>query len=230
MFEEYIHILSKSIIFEDIDEKSISIMLNCINPKIDNFKKGNLIAISGSKFENVAIILHGKAAVVKEGASGNRMFMITLNPGDIFGEMAVFSRKSILPATVEAQEDCTILFLPGKKIIGQCSKMCTWHHTLISNILMIISDRALKLNKHIEYLNIKSIRAKISTLLIEQYKKSGNDTFKLPLKRNELADFLNVSRPSLSREMCHMRDEGLIDFHRSSIHIKNVELLKTMAE
>ncbi|WP_083461262.1 helix-turn-helix domain-containing protein [Cellulosilyticum ruminicola] len=28
---------------------------------------------------------------------------------------------------------------------------------------------------------------------------------------NELADYLNVSRPSISRELRHMKDEGLID-------------------
>lgn len=230
MFEEYIHTLSKCAIFENIDKSNINAMLNCIKPKISNFKKGDLIAMSGDKFKSLGVVVYGKATVVKESASGNRIFMTTLNSGDIFGEMAVFSKKSILPAIVEAQEDCTILFLPGEKIVGQCPKICPWHQTLTSNMLMIISDKALKLNKHIEYLNIKSIRAKISTFLIEQYKSSGNTAFKLPLKRNELADFLNVSRPSLSREMCHMRDEGLIDFHRSSIHIKNIELLKTMAE
>ena len=52
----------------------------------------------------------------------------------------------------------------------------------------------------------------------------------LPLKRNEMADFLNIARPSLSREMCRMRDEGIIDFHRESIKIKDPDALKSMAE
>jgi DNA-binding transcriptional regulator LsrR (DeoR family) len=52
----------------------------------------------------------------------------------------------------------------------------------------------------------------------------------LPLKRNELADFLNVSRPSMSREMCAMRDEGIIEFHLSTFKIKDLEALKNFCE
>lgn len=230
MFEKYVEILSRIGLFQNITKEGITVMLNCIKPKISQFKKGDLIALSGDKFKSIGIILAGKAIVVKENAAGNRMFMINLNSGDMFGEMAVFSGKSILPATVEAQDNCTVLFLPGEKIIGECKNMCTWHRTLIRNTLKIISDRALLLNKHVEYLNIKSLKGKISTFLIEQYKKSGKTTFKLPLKRNELAEFLNVSRPSLSREICHLRDEGLIDFNRSSFCIKNIEALKNISE
>jgi CRP-like cAMP-binding protein len=230
MFEKYVDMLSKISLFQDITKEDITVMLNCIKPKISQFKKNDLIAISGDEFKSVGIVIAGKAVVVKENAAGNRMFMTNLNPGDMFGEMAVFSGKSILPSTVQAQDKCTVLFLPGEKIIGECKNLCPWHRTLIRNMFKIISNRALVLNKHVEYLNIKNLRGKISTFLIEQYKKSGKSTFKLPLKRNELAEFLNVSRPSLSREMCHMRDEGLIDFNRSSFHIKDVEGLKNMSE
>ena len=51
----------------------------------------------------------------------------------------------------------------------------------------------------------------------------------LAMNRNEMADFLNVARPSLSREMCRMRDEGIIDFHRSSVRIMDMEALKAAA-
>ncbi|NWJ46786.1 MAG: winged helix-turn-helix domain-containing protein [Chloroflexi bacterium] len=58
---------------------------------------------------------------------------------------------------------------------------------------------------------VKSIKGKISKYLLELQRRSGICTFMLPLKRGELADFLNVSRPTLSREFCKLRDEGIID-------------------
>lgn len=230
MFEQYTDILSKCAIFNNIAKPNINIMLDCIKPKIDNFKKNEFIAMKGDNFKSIGIVIYGNVSIVKENLSGDRMLMTALSPGGIFGEMAVFSKKALLPATVEAHDNCSILFLPGDKIISPCSKACQWHSQLISNMLMIISDKALKLNKHIEYLNIKSIRSKISTFLTDEYKIHKKDTFKLSLNRNELANFFNVSRPSLSREMCSMRDEGLIDFHKSSIHIIDIETLKDMSE
>ncbi|MFC1970859.1 helix-turn-helix domain-containing protein [Chloroflexota bacterium] len=46
------------------------------------------------------------------------------------------------------------------------------------------------------------------------------------MKRHELADYLNVPRPSLSREMALMRDAGIIEFDRSLINIKNIFALE----
>ena len=156
--------------------------------------------------------------------------MTLLAPGDVFGEIVAFSSQSNWPVTVEAQQQCKALFISRERIVGECRQMCPWHRKLIENMLMIVSERAIALSRKVEYLSIKSIRGKISTYLLEQYKKAGKAIFMLPMNRNEMADFLNVSRPSLSREMCKMRDEGIIDFHRASILVKDVRALIRMAE
>jgi hypothetical protein len=46
-------------------------------------------------------------------------------------------------------------------------------------MLRIISERALMLNRKVDYLAIRSMRGKISTYLLEQYKRVGEDTFML---------------------------------------------------
>jgi DNA-binding transcriptional regulator LsrR (DeoR family) len=50
------------------------------------------------------------------------------------------------------------------------------------------------------------------------------------MNRQQLADFLNVSRPSMSRELSRMRDEGIIDFHLSAVRILDIERLKEYCE
>jgi len=74
------------------------------------------------------------------------------------------------------------------------------------------------------------MRGKICTYLLEEYNRTGDKNIILPLNRNELADFLNVSRPSMSREMGKMRDEGLINFHLTAIELLDIEGLKNMSE
>ncbi|WP_036947259.1 Crp/Fnr family transcriptional regulator [Pseudobacteroides cellulosolvens] len=227
MMEKYLTSLKKAPLFNSIDENELLTMLKCINPKIVSYKKNDYIALAGEKFNSLGIIAEGEASISMENAAGNRIMMAILKAGDMFGEMLVFSKLSAWPANVQAQEPCTVFFLQREKIIGECEKMCSWHRTLIQNMLVIISERALMLNKKLEYLSIKSIRGKLSKFLLEESKKAGNTTFMLPMNRNELSDFLNVSRPSMSREMCLMRDEEIIDFHLSSIKILNVDALKS---
>jgi CRP-like cAMP-binding protein len=81
-----------------------------------------------------------------------------------------------------------------------------------------------------EYISIKTMRSKLSTFIYEQYLKGKTTTLTLPMNRQQLADFLNVSRPSMSRELSRMRDEGIIDFHLSAVRIIDIEKLKEYCE
>ncbi len=230
MYEKWIETLSGSVLFSGIQGQDLKPMMECLRPVKGHFKKNEYIVITGAKFEGVGILLSGAATVLKENVLGERVIMSMLAPGDIFGEMAAFSSLNTWPATVQAQEDCLVLFLSGDKIIGNCENACIGHKRLIINMLGIVTEKALNLNKKVEYLTIKSMRGKISAFLLEQYKKHGNTTFMLPMNRNELADYLNVSRPSMSREMSHMKEDGVIDYYLSSIQIKDMGALKRMVE
>lgn len=223
-------VLPEAILFDGIDVNDLSVMMGCLKPRICEYKKDEYIAIAGDKFESVGILLTGEAAIIKENVEGNRIVMAILQPGDMFGEMVVFSSNSIWPSTVVAQQDCKVFFLSKNKIIGQCERICPWHRTLILNMLKTVSERALTLNKKVEYLTIKSMRGKISVFLLDQYKKTGKTTFVLPMNRNDMADFLNVSRPSMSREMSRMKDEGIIDYHLSTFKIKDIDALRSAVE
>jgi CRP-like cAMP-binding protein len=93
-------------------------------------------------------------------------------------------------------------------------------------MLQIVAKKALILNKKVEIFSLKSIRKKISTYLLQQYSIKNSFNFDIPLKRNELAEYLLVSRPSLSRELVNMQKEGIIDFHRNSFKIIDLNSLK----
>lgn len=230
MFSKWIEQLSSCELFHSISREELANMLECLNPTTCRYKKGEYITVAGERFTGIGIVLSGNAAVTKENATGNRVIMAMLGPGEMFGEMAAFSRNRVWPATVVAHGDCTTIFLPSEKIVENCERGCAAHRLLITNMLRIISEKAIMLNRKVEYLAIRSLRGKIGAYLLEQYKKTGKTTFLLPLKRHELADFLNVSRPSLSREMGRMKAEGIIDFHRTSVKIVDLKALQKTVE
>ncbi len=230
MFKKWLKVFSECALFRGIDPEELNVVFTCLKPKVSSFEKNEWVAVAGEKFTGLGVVLAGEVVVAKENAAGNRVIMAVNSPGEMFGEMAAFSGDGVWPVAVMARTACTVMFLPAGKIVGNCERSCLSHRQLITNMLEIVSGKALMLHRKVEYLAIKSLRGKISAFLLEQYKRVGCPTFILPLKRNELADFLNVSRPSLSREMCRMRDEGVIDFHRDSIKIKEVDALKSMAE
>lgn len=222
-------VLMESPLFDGISANELDSMVHCLQPKVCTYKKNSYITIGGEPFTGLGILLTGEAAVIKENAAGSRNVMTVLKAGAIFGEMVAFSSKHTWPASVFAQTPCSVIFLPPDKITGNCANTCTSHTQLIKNMLSILSEKALLLNQKVEYLTISSLRGKISTYLLEQCKLADTKVFNLSLSRNDLANFLNVSRTALSREMGRMRDEGLIEFYRASIKIHDLETLKKIA-
>lgn len=230
MYKKWLEPITKCVLFEGIGTEELLGVLQCMNLTLSEYKKGDYLTIAGNDFSQIGVVLSGTVALTKETASGNRVIIGLLGAGEMFGEMAAYSDKRSWPLTVIAQTNCTIMFFSQDKIVGCCDRVCTSHKKLIMNMLKVVSNRAFMLNKKVEYLSLKSLRGKISTYLLEEYNKTGNKTFQLTLNRNELADFINVSRPSLSRELCKMRDEGIIDFHSTAIKIKDFETLKELSE
>jgi len=221
MYLEWIDTLKSALLFRGIGSESLNIMLDCLKPTVRRTKQREIIVAYGQPFQGIGIIASGKVALSKETYSGNRIIMGILEAGDIFGEVVAFSNRRIWPMTVIAQEDCVLLFLPPDKIIGACSNICSSHSTLIINMLRILSNRAAMLDKKIEHISSKNIRGRISSYLQDIYLQSGNKELTLTMKRHELADYLNIPRPSLSREMGSMRDDGIIEFEGPHVTIKN---------
>lgn len=225
IYDQWIDALRVNPMFHQMDDVAVLHVLNCLRPKVAKYEPGDLITIGGSAFEGVGLVLEGRVLVTKELITGHRHIMAKLGKKQVFGEMIAFSGRRVWPATVEAITDCTILFLPPDMILGTCTHACTGHNQLIRNMLQIVSSKALRLNRKVEYLTLKGMREKLATYLLETYNTSEKDIFEIPLSREELAAFLNVSRPSMSRELSRMKDEGLIDYHKASFKILDIDLL-----
>lgn len=225
MYEKWIENLAEVELFQDMEKEELKDVLSCLQPNIKTYKKKDIITLEKEKIKAFGIVLEGEVLVGKETLAGDRVIMSRLETGDLFGEVAAFASDCWL-ATVIAETNCTVLFFPTNQIIGVCSNACGGHRKLVQNMLQIVAKKALVLNRKVEMLSLKSIRKKIVTYLLQQYKMKKNATFDIPLKRNELAEFLLVSRPSLSRELIHMQKEGLIDFYRNTFKILDLEGLE----
>lgn len=225
MYKKWLNQLKDIELFTGIGIDELDKILHCLQPSIKKYYKNDIIVIEKEEMVGLGIILEGEVEVSKDTLSGDRVIMSRLGKGDIFGEVSAFSTLRWV-ATVTAYSNCTILFLPSKKIIGICSKVCEGHRRLIQNMLQIVAKKALVLNNKVNILSLKSIRKKICSYLLQQYKINNTLIFNIPLKRQELAEYILVTRPSLSRELINMKDEKIIDYHKNTFKILDLEKLK----
>lgn len=227
---DYVKLIKKCALFNGIEETEIGQILKCLQYRIIEYKKNEYTALLDDKVNGVAILLDGEAAVVKESLNGNRTRMNIFHAGEMFGETISLSKEEKWPASVQALTDCTVLYIHLEKILDFCDNICLQHKTLLANLVRMVSQKAYNLSRKVEYLQLKSITGKLSKYLLEQCMTQGKMTFTLPLNREELAEFLNVSRPSMSRELGKMRDEGIIEFYKESVRIVDAAKLESLLE
>ncbi len=230
MDKKYLERLSQTILFKGIDIKDIPHVLDCLDYTIAEYQKNEYIVRVNSAFNGVFITLDGEVAVVKESFNGNRVIVNVFSVGDICGEAVAFGNIDSWPASVQALTDCTVMFVHPEKILNMCNRACAFHKVILANMIRVIAKKACDLNRKVDYLSLRSINGKLSKYLLEQRDQSGSLTFTLPLNREKLADFLNISRPSMSRELCLMRDNGILDFDRDRIQIKDEDRLRALLE
>lgn len=226
MYEQWIDMLEETELFKGIERSEVLKILGCSHPSIKQYKKREIITIENSEFTGIGLVLEGAVSLTKDNLAGDRLIMARIKAGDIFGEISAFINQHWLE-TVTAQTDCQVLFLSPDRIVGMCPHMCTGHQILIQNTLRLVSEKAYVLHKKVEMLSLSSIRKKVSTYLLEHYYIKEKPRFKIPLKRNELAEYLHIQRPSLSRELANMKDEGIIEFQGNSFKVVDLELLKS---
>ena len=151
--------------------------------------------------------------------------MVTLaQSGELFGEVYLFLDVKEYSDYAVASSDAKVLEIPKDFLFRRCSKNCTHHTLLTRNMLSILANKAYYLTQKVRLISKASLKEKLATFFLEH---ADNDCFvQLNMNREEMADFLGVARPSLSRALMEMQRCGMIDVEHKRIHILDIEALK----
>ncbi len=228
--EKYIPILKKCALFRNIEEKDLDRLLHCLDSQLRSYAAEEYIFLSGDEVNYVGILVSGVIEIMKESLAGNKHIVTFLGPSNMFAEGIVCTANRISPVTVQAKEAAVVLMIPYERIIKSCGNSCSFHVSLIQNMMVVLGERNVTLNRKLELLTLKGMREKIASFLINEVRDKRSNTFQIMLNRSELADYLNVSRTSMCRELARMKEDGLIDYYGSSFKIIDREVLAQCLE
>lgn len=220
--EFYIDSLEHCILFKGIEKVKIESLIKSIRTNIKEYTPDDMIALEGDSCDNVGIILSGNVEIHKSFSSGKVVTINHFEAGNIFGEALVFSEDHQYPATIISTTASSIMFISRQDIIS----LMTIDSNVLENFMGVLSNRILMLNQRLSGLTLDTLRKKIANLLLLEYKKQKNLYVTLPYSRKKMAEMINIPRPSLSREMMSMKDDGIIDFYKNRIKIIDLEKLK----
>lgn len=214
--------LASCTLFQNFTAAEIVNILSNTKYKINKYKKNETIALEGDPISSIGIVLMGNIEIQKVYPSGKIVTINRMSKGNIFGEAIIFSNKKTYPSTIVSSENSEILFISEGDII----KLCSSSTVFLNNFMRVLSNRILNLSKILRDLSYQTIREKIASYLLDEYKKQNSLTITLNISRQEMADLFGTTRPSLSRELINMKNDNLIDFDRKTIKIIDIEALE----
>lgn len=187
------------------------------NVKIKEFPTNYTVEIEGDISTYLGIVLEGKVNVIAYSYSGKEFIISTLEPGMVYGDVLLFGTKSnIYPGNVITKGKTIIAFLQNNEVRRYLESSAIF----AKNYLTLLSDKVYNINHKYKLLTQDSIRDKILFFIHQEMRHQNSTKIKLNMTKEELANNLFVQRPSLSRELIKMREEGIIDFDRWSITLK----------
>lgn len=213
--------LSNIQLFNGLKEDEITSLLGCLNAEKRSYKKGEVILSEGSTTENSGIVLSGMVMISCCDIWGNNSILGNAAPGSIFAEVYACIPGQPLLVTVSAAEDTSILFMNVGRILTTCSNACPFHVRLARNLLTVCAHKNLQLSQRIQHTSSKSVRGRLMSYFSECAKHFGSNSFLVPYNRQQLADYLNVDRSAMCNELSKMQKDGMIEYERNHILLKD---------
>ncbi len=216
---KYMEILNNCVLFNGLTEDEINMFFSSVSHGIRAYKKGEFIMHAGDKTESLGLLLNGSALVVQEDVWGNRNIITNLKCCDFFGEVFASLGNIPLNVSVEANEDCQVLFINMSSVFSSdylCKSKINY------NLIKILSRKILVYNDKVTHLSKRKTKDKILSYLSAESVRCGSFEFDIPFNRRELADYLCVERSAMTVELLNLQKAGIIKINKNHFKLLNV--------
>ncbi len=215
--------LSKTILFRGIAPQDIQSLMGCLNATTKKYRRDELIFYSGDITSFMGIVLSGSVSIENDDIWGNRSILDLIGPGQVFAENYACIPGEPLMINAVAGESTEILFLSTESMFSVCANTCAFHNKLIQNMLLLSAQKSLNLSRRILHTSSKTIRGRLLSYLSYQATYHGSKSFEIPFNRQQLADYLNVDRSTMSNELSKMQKDGIIKLNRNHFTLLNTD-------
>lgn len=199
-------------------QRFIELISKCKKIRMKKYKKGELITTYIANRTQIGIVIEGSADLIRYDLDGNKNIIDRFNTGNIYGEL-FHNRGNVNGLVIEAVTNVIIAQLEYNDIKNKCINNCLVHEQINREISNIILEKVQFLNTRIELLTKRSTREKILAYFTLVSKGKINKSFRLPFSYTDLADYLNVDRSAMTREIRSLVEDGFIKKDNKNITI-----------
>ncbi|MEX0290720.1 MAG: Crp/Fnr family transcriptional regulator [Flavobacteriaceae bacterium] len=201
-----------------------TMMKMCDLLEMENIDKGQVIKMHNRSPKCIFFL---KTGTIKIMDLKNNSAKYIVQKGNIFGELALYSKEALEKEEAVALEDCIICFIESDMMEELMEK----HKSLKNGILKIYGLRIKRLERRLQDLLYKDSRTRILefvTSYVHEFgrEEQGRRVAKNLLSHKDIANLTNTSRQTVNNILSTLRKESRIDYDSQTISMPLIETLK----
>jgi len=213
-------VLKKNSLFKGVEEKSLKQMLERETIKLVSYNKNTIIAQENECCQRLGLIVEGEISVQKISLNGALIKIQSYKENENFGAALLYNHEHQYPFTLIAAINTTILYITIEQVdFLMESSVC-----FCKNYINFLSGRVRLFNRKIHILSHKYVRERLILFYAGEARKVGKTEFETEYSKTEISDLIGVARPSVSRELKNMQQEGLLEIEGRRVKLIRKEL------
>jgi CRP-like cAMP-binding protein len=198
-------VLLKAPLFSGMTLAEIVPVISVTPYRVRKYKPGTMISHSGDPVNAFLMVIDGTVKGEMVDFSGRVIKIEDIPASGALASAFIFGSRNKFPVNVVAMTDTSLMIIEKADFV----RFLKSNDKLLTNFLDMISNRSQFLTEKIKFLNFKTIRGKFAQYIL-QVAGPDKSEIKLAMTQNEVSEYFGVARPSISRVIGEMEDEGII--------------------
>lgn len=194
-------------LFQGGDRYVVESVLQKSPGRYTSYRKGDFIALQNSVCRSLLLLCEGSVYAQMTSSEGRELTLDTLSAPDTLASAFIFGTENRYPVSIVANADCRLWVISRESVL----QIIEQDTTILKNFLTIVSDHSLFLSRRINEFALQSLSSRVLGYL------KDNHTIR---NLQEVAFILGVARPSLSRMIAQMVEQGIVEKSEEGYRLK----------
>jgi CRP-like cAMP-binding protein len=190
------------------------------------FQKEDIIVFEGDEVNGLYILLNGSVRGEMTNYQGKVVKIEDIDGCQLLAPAFLYGKDRHYPVDIIANKQSECIYISRISF----DKLLKRSKQMNANFRDIIAAKTQFLSSKIKFLALQPIKGKIASYLLKRTRTNRADYLTLPYSQDKLADLFGVTRPSLTRAIRELDQEGIIGAEGKKIHILDRQALEDLIQ
>jgi CRP/FNR family transcriptional regulator, cyclic AMP receptor protein len=192
--------------------------------------RGTSLVQKGDAGSSMMAVLTGRVRVSSVSAEGKEVTLKVINPGEVFGEIALLDGKP-RSADCSTIEDTTLLVLERRHFLTFLHR----NEDLYLRLIAVLCEKLRRTSMALEELALFDLPARLARVLLklaaDYGRQAGKDIrIEVKMSQRDLSNLVASSRESVNKQLRVWRDDGVVDLDGGYLILRRPEELRALVE